>query len=365
MTARQYSGYTGGAVPSFPVTALRREELRNGIVVRMPNWLGDAVMALPALRQLKALVPEEGALGVIVPVPLTPLFQSLPWLEIILPLAEPHRWWSRDERFLVRRCAFGAGLLFNNSFRDALMMRRCRIPRLYGAAARCRGCLLTRSFAFPKRRNTWNHAPFPARYLAMAQAVGAPAWDGAMPKIVPSVAPEELPPEARRAAESADLLILGAGASYGAAKRWGSDRFREVARYWLDRGGAAAMVGSAAEAPIGDEIGAGLDPARYFNLAGKTTLGQLMRLLAMARAAAANDSGVMHLAAALGCPGVAVYGPTDPTSTAPIGAHWRILTAEAPCAPCFRRVCPRGDNRCMAAVEAAEVIRELETLPAR
>ena len=111
MTARRYSGYTGGAVPSFPVTALRREELRNGIVVRMPNWLGDAVMALPALRQLKALVPEDGALGVIVPVPLTPLFQSLPWLEIILPLAEPHRWWGRDERFLVRRCAFGAGLL--------------------------------------------------------------------------------------------------------------------------------------------------------------------------------------------------------------------------------------------------------------
>ncbi len=361
MTVSAFSGYCGGGVPSFPVTALAPEDLHNGIVVRMPNWLGDAVMALPALYQLRSLLPEHGALGVITPASLTAFYQAMPWVDVILPLASPHRMWSSDERWMVRRSAFGAGVLFNHSLRDALMMRLCRIPRLYGAAARGRSLLLTRHFDFPERRNTWNHAPFPARYLSMVQALGAPAWDGRMPEIIPGPG-SELPDAWRAVADSPRLLVLGAGASYGAAKRWGSGSYHEVARQWIAAGGVAAMVGSPSEAGIGAEIGTGLPEDAYFNLAGKTTLPQLMRLLKQAKAAVANDSGVMHLAAALGCPGVAVYGPTDHTSTAPIGAHWRILTAQADCAPCFKRVCPRGDAVCMKAVTAADVVTALEEL---
>ena len=347
--------------PEFPVREIPVADWRNGLVVRMPNWLGDAVMALPALRQLKRILPENCALGVIVPAGQRALYHSLPWLDVLIPLADLHCRWDIDTRHKIQWIKFGAGLLFNNSLRDALQLRLCGVSPLFGAAARGRGVLLRRSFSFdppqPGRQRGCHQANC---YLAEAYALGAPRWDGTLPEIRIDRKLLQLPPRIRDLCTHPKMLVLGAGAAYGAAKRWGSDAFRAVAADWIAHGGIAVAVGGASEQAITQEIGQGLDERKFYDLAGQTDMFELMHLLRSAAAAVANDSGVMHLAAVLGTPGVAVFGSTDYTSTGPISPNWKLVVSDQECSPCFSRVCPKGDPQCMKRIPPETVIRALE-----
>ena len=346
--------------PEFPVRRIPDAEWRNGLIVRMPNWLGDACMALPALRQLKCILPENCALGVIAPAGQRAFYHSLPWLDAIIPLTELHRGWDADTRLKIRRIRFGAGLLFNNSLRDAIQLRMCRVSPIFGAAARGRGILLKRAFKFPSpcagRKRMCHQANC---YLAEAYALGAPRWDGTLPEIRIARDLVQLPQRIRDLCEHPRLLVLGAGAAYGAAKRWGSGSFRAVAADWLAQGGIAVVVGGPGEKAIGEEIRQGLDGSKFFDLMGQTDLFELMHLLRSAAAVVANDSGVMHLAAVLGTPGAAVFGSTDYTSTGPISPKWKLVVADQACAPCFARVCPKNDPRCMHSIPPETVIRAL------
>ncbi len=121
-----------------------------------------------------------------------------------------------------------------------------------------------------------------------------------------------------------------------------------------------SVVGSASERDVGAAVLAGLPPERCFNLCGETSLNALMVLLRSAALCVANDSGVMHLAAALGTPGVAVFGPTDPAATSPVSERWKVLYKNLPCAPCFKRTC--RDNRCIREITPAMVLRALREL---
>ncbi len=342
--------------PMFTVEKIPGENMRNGAAVRMPNWLGDAVMALPALRQIKRMLPCRCALAVVTPRHLRPLYHALPWVDVVLPLRDAHRLWTREEIRMVRRFSPGFGVLFNNSFRDALMMRLAGVGSLYGAAARCRSPLLRRSFRFPGRRVCGlNRMHQTNRYLSVAAAIGAPEWDGELPEIRLPRPFLQFPPRIRALSEHPKLLIMAAGAAYGAAKRWSSTNFGAVASRWIASGGVVAAVGSASEAAIGTEIASGLPETRFFNLAGETDMPDLMCLIRSARAVVANDSGVMHLAAAMGRPGVAVFGSTDYSATGPVGTGWKILYSGRSCSPCFRRVCPRNNPECMSDIPADAV----------
>lgn len=341
------------------------ERWQNGLAVRMPNWLGDAVMALPALRQLKRIVPEGCALGVITPASLEIFYRSLPWVDLILPLESAHRNWSYMEIQNLRRFTPGAGVLFNNSFRDAWMMRRGRVHHLYGTDARFRSFLMKGTFHFPKRHDRELHQIHHAnRYLAMASALGAPAWDGTLPEIEIVRPRIQLPETIRVLCDHPRLLVLAAGGAYGAAKRWKNEHYRQVAQNWIDQDGIVITVGSPSEAPIGEEILQGLPREYACNMMGKTDLAELMHLLQRARGVVANDSGVMHLAAALGRPGVAVFGSTDYTATGPIHPGWEILYAGVDCAPCFCRVCPKAPAECMEKITADMVTASLQRVTA-
>lgn len=349
--------------PEFPVQPIPEAEWLNGLVVRMPNWLGDAVMALPALWQLKKMLPEHCALGVIAPAGQRAFYHSLPWLDVLIPLADLHKCWRKDTQRKVRRIKFGAGLLFNNSLRDAMELRLCGVSPLFGAAARGRSVLLRRAFHFvPPKAGRYRQCHQANCYLAEAYAMGAPLWDGTLPEIRIAQDLVLMNREVRDLCSHPKMLILGAGAAYGAAKRWSSESFRAVAADWIAKGGITVAVGSPSETPIGEEIGQGLDPRKYFNMMGKTDMFALMHLLKSAAAAVANDSGVMHLTAALGTPGVAVFGSTDHTSTAPISPSWKLVCTDVSCAPCFCRVCPKKDPQCMKKIQPQTVIRALEML---
>jgi len=349
-----------GADAAFPVEKIPDAAFRNGIAVRMPNHLGDAVMALPALKSLRSILPPYCALYVITPASLRQLYAAIREVDGLVVLDRPHRFWGLRTINELRMLRLGVGVLFNHSFRDALLMRIAGTKRLYGAAKRGRSLLLTRAFDFPPRCDReLAKAHLSKRYLAIAAALGAVPAEPLLPRFDLSellVDPTDL---VCALARHPLHLVLAAGAAYGPAKRWPEENFRTVAAAWVRRGGVVSVVGSAAEREVGEAVLSGLDPEKCFNLCGRTSLNQLMVLLKNAALCVANDSGVMHLAAALGTPGVAVFGPTDPAATAPVTDKWLLLYRQIDCAPCFRRDC--ADNKCIKEITPRQALRAVLT----
>jgi len=155
------------------------------------------------------------------------------------------------------------------------------------------------------------------------------------------------------------VIALCPGAEYGPAKQWPSSHFAALADRLADAGYATWIIGSPKEAPLGETIAA-LAAARNHaatpvNLAGRTTLTEALDLLSIATAVVTNDSGLMHVAAALGRPLVALYGSTTPDMTPPLGARVRILERTLACRPCFKRTCPLGHLDCLNLIPAGEV----------
>lgn len=337
-----------GEIPSFPVHPVENDEWRDGLLVRTPNWLGDAVMAIPAIMMLKRILPPCTGLFILTTKGIAPLFESLPFVDRTVSVSDPHAFMTPRERLTVKRLQPGAAILFNNSFRDAASLRLSRIPKLFGAKARFRSILMTRTFEFPKRITAALNKPHQAaKYLAVAYALGAPQWNGELPDFVLPFYPEELCDDVLNALNRKKILLVAGGAAYGAAKRWPAESFREVARRWIEEeNGFAVAAGSKSESGIADEILKGLPKDSCVNLAGKTDLSALMQLLKKSDFCIANDSGVMHLAAVLGVPGIAPFGSTDPAATSPISRKWRILFDKKECAPCFKRICPKGTREC-------------------
>ncbi|NLK82693.1 MAG: lipopolysaccharide heptosyltransferase II [Lentisphaerae bacterium] len=341
--------------PQFDVRKLAVADFKNGIIVRSPNWLGDAVMTIPALMQLRKITPEGCAIAIICPEYLQELFAALPIVDQVFAYPRGKRLWEPRMRRRIRSTRYGFSILFNNSLRDAVLLKLLGIPKLYGAAARGRSILMKRSFHFPKIKPGELHGiQHVDRYLSLVKALGAPEWNGELPEFKLPEAPQYLPP--------GKLLGLAPGAAYGAAKRWPSESFRTIAARWIERGGFVLVFGSASENRIAEEVLAGLPAQNTLNLCGKTAMSELMAVLKRVDALVANDSGLMHLTAALGTPGVAVYGPTDYSSTSPISAKWQIIFERQPCAPCFKRECPNGTACCMTAVTPDRVWTALQQI---
>lgn len=349
----------------FPPVAVDPKWWRNGIAVRMPNHLGDAVMALPALRSLRQWVKPPFGLFVIAPAGHEPLYRALGWVDFFVGLTCVHRQWKKREVASLRMLDAGIGVLFNNSLRDTVMMRFAGIHCLFGASRRGRGILLEHSFDFPRpHRGKLLKCHQSSLLAAMAEALGAPAWDGSLPEVMPVPAADEVTPRLAALIAHPKILAVAPGAAYGAAKRWPASEFRECARAWIKEGGFVMVLGASGEKEIAAETVETLPPGKVCNLAGETDLAALMVILSRARAVLCNDSGIMHLAAALGTPGVAVFGPTDDTATGPLGKGWILLNRRSVCAeaPCFSRVCPRGKACCIEAVTAADAVAALRSI---
>lgn len=353
-------------LPEFPIIPIDQKTLRDGILVRSPNWLGDAVMTFPALRQLKKMLPPTCGLMVLCPAGLAPLFRALDCVDDVLTLKDAHAFMTAEEREEVRKHRPGLAVFFNNSLRDVLSLRRCGVRRMYGAAARFRSIFLKRAYSFPKRQDfVLNHPHQALKYLAMVRASGAPEWDGVMPVMTPD--PRRPPCEHVRSIleREGDLLLLAPGAAYGDAKRLDGEKFRMVAEDWIRNGGFVIAVGSKNESSQTADALAGLPEQNIYDLAGRTTLEELILLIQRSKCCLANDSGVMHLAAAAGAKGVVVFGSTDPVATGPLSKRWKVLHKQQKCSPCFKRSCPEGHRRCFQVIEGREIldaVKEISTL---
>ncbi len=333
------------------------------IVVMPPNWLGDAVMALPAIGAVRHHHPGA-RLVVAARDRVAGLFRMVSGVDDVVALEAGGAWWGaaawRADAAALARIRADVALLLPNSFRSAWTARRAGIPERWGYAADWRTPLLTRAVGKP--RGHVHQAEF---YTALVSALGMPGGGEPARLVVPDDAKARAAALlARRGVEGAAVLVgMAPGAAYGGAKQWPPERFARVARLLHERRGVVSvLVGTAADRAASRRIDRG--PA-VIDLVGETDLPLLAGLMTRFRAFLTNDSGAMHLAAAAGLPVTAIFGPTNERGTAPLAfasppaAPHAILTGNAWCRPCMLRECP-FDHRCMTSIEPERVSAAVE-----
>jgi len=319
------------------------------LLIRLPNWLGDALMARPLLHALRRHFP--GARRVAVgPAGL------LEALAVEDPELETHAWpgTSGEKARLaetLRANRPDAALVLPASFSSAWFAWRSGARRRVGYAAEGRTPLLTDALRRPPR----GERHLSEEYAALGERLGA----------APVTPPPLAPAEAWRTAAgerlveagvgSESLAVLAPGAAYGPAKRWAPERFARLGDSLAARGLAVVLVGAAEDRAACEDVATRMR-SPVASLCGKTSLAELTAVCARASLVVSNDSGVAHLAAATGTRTVAIFGSTSSAWTAPLGPDVRVVRRAPPCAPCFRRSCAIG-YRCLTAVEVADLER--------
>ncbi len=332
------------------------------LVVLAPNWLGDAVMALPLLSDLSRAWPETH-ISVAARRSVAPLFSMAPTVSEVVALEsrsgrDAWRLWRRDARRLEEG-EFNAALLLPNSFLAAWVTTRARIPERWGFARDLRGRFLTRPIKRPKK--AMHQAEY---YQALAEGLGISPGPRLVTLDIDADALETAQGLLRDGGLSAGrpFVIMAPGAAYGSAKQWLPSRFAELSALIAEERAATVLVGTKADIGICREIGISAGGG-VIDLSGRTDLATLAALMSLSTATVANDSGAMHLAAAVGTKVVAIFGPTDYQNTSPLFASANapaptIMSSDVWCRPCMLRECPL-DHRCMTQISARSVLEAL------
>ena len=323
----------------------------NGLAIRAPNWLGDAVMALPAMAALREAHPNARLTVAAIP-SIAPIFSEHTMAAPDNILAIPD---VRREAGILKGMGFDGIVLLPNSFRAAWSARLARIPERWGYATNLRSWTLTRAVKRPR-----THVHQCTYYLDLVRGLGLSA-DDRIPQV--SVTPATQAKADRLLDQhgvSAGARVVGfaPGAAYGHAKRWPPRRVTDViVRVTRETGALCLLLGAAGDRDAGREIESSLPvDVRALNLIGRTDLGTLAGVLARLTAFVSNDSGGMHLAAAVGVPVTAIFGSTDERVTSPRGEPGThdVLFEPVFCRPCMLRDCPI-DHRCMKRISVDRV----------
>ncbi len=334
------------------------------ILVRAANWLGDAVMSLPALRAIRSRYP--GAyIAVQARTSVAGLYVRERFLNRVIPYTAERGakdWtgkWQAARRLRAER--FDCAILFPNSFDSALVVRLAGIPQRIGFDRDGRRLLLTHPISPPAPNEVPRHERF--YYLELLRRAGI--LDGFPEEQVPEL---DGGAEARTAGEkrfeemgvATPVIGVSPGAAYGGAKRWLPERFAGAAAQLAAVTGSTVVVfGSQDELSVCETVVKDLRSLAISarSLAGETNLEEFIELAAACKVFLTNDSGAMHVAAALGVPTVAVFGATDCEATGPAGRLVRVVREPVECSPCLLRECPI-DHRCMSRVPAERVAAE-------
>ena len=336
-----------------------KPEMTNALIIA-PQWIGDAVMTEPLLRRLYARGERltVGALPWVAPV-----YRAMAQVAEVIEFPFAHGGLQfRERKAIARRIEgqFDKAYVLPNSLKSALLPFLASIPERIGYLGEARIGLLTHRLKNPKTK-----PPMVAFYSALSGEAGL----------------EDDRPQLRiDAADTASTLnewglqqggytVFAPGAEFGAAKRWPARHFSELAAR-LDL--PVVLLGSGKEAALCEEVAAPVNAqqaGKCLNLAGKTSLPQALALIAASRSTVSNDSGLMHVAAALGVPQVAIFGSSSPLHTPPLNDRARVLWLKADpayqppldCAPCFARECPLGHTRCLNDIDPERVLRALHS----
>ncbi|MGQ0810414.1 MAG: lipopolysaccharide heptosyltransferase II [Nitrospiraceae bacterium] len=334
------------------------------LVVRAPNWIGDAVMCEPALSALRTLFPQA-EITVLAKPAVAELFAGHPGIDRSLVYDHAGRHAGLSGKWtlagVVRRLRFDMAILFQNAFEAALLAFLAGIPRRYGYATDGRSLLLSHPIPIPDRAAMRHQVDY---YWSLLKPLGCA---GTVPSPRLFLSDEEQSTMAKRLAEcgiaeSDPLIGVNPGSTYGSAKRWLPERFAQTVNRLVQQYGGqegkpsrVVIVGARGEEVLGRSIGKMIDGNPVI-LSGRTSIRELMAVTNRCGLFLTNDTGPMHIAAALKVPVVAIFGPTDWQTTAPFGKGHRIVRQPVECAPCLLRECPI-DHRCMTRVGVDEVYR--------
>lgn len=328
------------------------------IIVRMPNWIGDLVMATPVLTDLRRAFPES-RITAMCQVPLGELLKEDEDIDELFSFKKVGIFRRRQERRNIvdklRIGRFDVGILMTNSFSSAWIFWNGKIKNRIGFKNEGRSCLLTDALPFPENIEE-KHLVL--TYKELLSPLGIPL-SKTKPRLF--LKEEELEQgrlflEKMKVPKGAKIVGINPGAAYGSAKCWLPDRFKELTRRLLkEKDVYIVYFGSGATASLVDEICQGMPP-RVVNTAGLTTIREMMALIQLCNVFVTNDSGPMHIAAALQVPLVALFGSTNPIKTGPyLWGH--VIQKQVSCAPCYLRTCPI-DFRCMKGIEVDEVYKQ-------
>lgn len=327
-----------------------------------PSWIGDTVLAQPLFRRLHERTPGL-QIDALAPRWVAPILERMPEIARIIdsPFAHGELSWKARMR-LARRLAgdsYQRAYVLPNSIKSALIPFFADIPERIGFVGESRYGLLNRRHTLDKRALP----QMVERFAQLAETPGAPL---ARPLSVPRLTAGGEQRAATLTALGVDvpnrLAVFCPGAEYGPAKRWPAGHFATLATALIERGYAVWLLGSPKDAAIGEEIVARAGaPAPMRNFCGATSLGQAVDLLALASFVVCNDSGLMHVAAALARPLIAVYGSSSPGFTPPLSEKAQIIRLALSCSPCFERQCPLGHLDCLNKLTPQQVLEACPT----
>lgn len=341
------------------------KEPPQNIIVRMPNWLGDAVMATPVLEDLRHHW-KHAKITVMCLGHMTPLFAEDPHVDEVIGFQRPSGWLSHQQHGAIidslRLGKYDLGVLLTNSFSSAWWFYRGHVKNRIGYTGHWRSLLLDQAVPYPVNRDTQHLV---ITYKMLLEPLGIPLTQSAPRLYITKEEQQAARDLLTKCGIGPKQMIVGInpGAAYGSAKCWLPDRFRAVTEKLLENPNVAVVYfGDRSGAPLVQEICQGM-PERVVNLAGKTNIRELMALIQTCQIFLTNDSGPMHIASAVGTPLLALFGSTSDVTTGPYKGG-RVIHKHVECSPCYKRTCPI-DFRCMTRIEVEEVYRELQELLAK
>ena len=326
-------------------------------LVVSPSWIGDAVLAHPLLVRLKARDPH-GAIDVLAPGWASAVYGRMPEVRrtIAFPFGHGELRLGDRRRFARALPRYDRAVVLPGSLKSALVPWFAGIPVRTGWRGEMR-------FGLLNDLRTLDKEALPLiveRFAMLAQPAGEPLERPLPP---PRLAIDAARRDAAVAkfglGGTAPVLALAPGAEFGPAKRWPARHFAAVARAHSARGFRVWLFGSARDAAVTAEV-ATLAGVAVADLAGKTDLDDAIDLLSLAARVVTNDSGLMHVAAALDRPLAAVFGSSSPAYTPPLSAQARVISLRLDCSPCFKRVCPLGHTNCLEKLDPQQVLAALD-----
>lgn len=339
-----------------PVNPVKKENVKNirmnsaeqKIIIRVPNWIGDAVVSTAFIAACAREHPGA-SITVLAHPRVAALFENDPDIHSIIKLSPERSLWQTARE--LKKEKFDVAYILPISFSSALMVFLAGIPQRIGYGAEGRGFLLTQKLRYNQNDFRSRHIILGfMKLLGREEAVNAPEI---------FLSPEEM----KRAGEflssnklqTGNITGFGPGATFGTAKRWPRENWVELGRELVNRGHQILIFGSGEETELCGQISAGIGE-KALTLAGKTSLRQSAALLALCTDFITNDTGVMHLAAAAGTRVTAIFGSTNPTWTKPWGEKHRVIYNGEACSPCYKRECRFGHYDCLKKVLVKDIL---------
>ena len=343
----------------------------HGILIIAPNWIGDAVMTQPLLANLKEQYPETN-IDVLASTWVAPIYRSCSEIHEVIEAKFEHKqlqWGLRKQ--LAKDLAakkYQACFVLPNSFKSALIPWLANIPLRVGYRGELRFGLINVALDNPSKVN---RPPMVEHYLALSQLLNEEhsslRTSNHIPKLIVSpTAKQSVQAKLQNAKiDQGHIYILCPGAEYGPSKRWPISHFAQLAQRFIasNPNNQIILLGSKGDHGLAQEIySQAKQDGHIHNWCGDTSLDEAIALIGMSNAVISNDSGLMHIAAALETPQVAIFGSSNPAHTPPLSEKAKVIWLNLPCSPCHKRECPLGHLKCLNDILPEQVFATLNTL---